>query len=139
MRKPQPLKKESVHPASRWLLLIALLGSALAVLFYQSFEPYQVLFANDVSLGWMKSSGNRMPGAVMGLWEPLNWIGYAPPAYAFNISAFPMMIFPPEMFMKIYAPFTLFFLGFCAWVFFRQLEFNPMVCVLGGIAAGLNT
>ncbi len=44
----------------------------------------------------------------------------------------------PVAFLKIYAPFTLLFLGFSAWLFFRQLGFSPMVCVLGGIAAGLN-
>ena len=47
-------------------------------------------------------------------------------------------MFPPVFFLKFYAPATLFFVGFSAWVFFRQLQFHPAVCVLGGIAAGLN-
>jgi hypothetical protein len=49
-----------------------------------------------------------------------------------------LTIFPPVLYLKIYGPLSLFFVGFSAWVFFRQLEFKPMVCVLGGIAAGLN-
>ncbi len=48
------------------------------------------------------------------------------------------MLLSPEIFLKIYAPFSLLFLGFSAWLFFRQLQFNRWVCVLGGLAAGLN-
>ena len=48
-------------------------------------------------------------------------------------------LFSPVAYLKIYAPFTLLFLGFSAWLFFRQLNFGPMVCVLGGVAAGLNS
>ena len=48
------------------------------------------------------------------------------------------MVLSPEIFLKIYAPFSLFFAGFCAWLFFRQLQFNPAVCLLGGVATGLN-
>ncbi len=45
---------------------------------------------------------------------------------------------PRELFLKIYPPMTLLLVGFSAWFFFRQLKFNPTVCVLGGLAAGLN-
>jgi len=47
-------------------------------------------------------------------------------------------LLPPVVFLKFYEPLALLFLGFSAWLFFRQLNFSPMVCVLGGVAAGLN-
>jgi hypothetical protein len=40
--------------------------------------------------------------------------------------------------MKIFTPLTMVLLGFSAWLLFRQWRFAPMVCVLGGLAAGLN-
>ena len=47
-------------------------------------------------------------------------------------------ILPPLLYLKVYAPLTLLCVGFSAWFLFRQLRFNPTVCVLGGLAAGLN-
>ena len=38
----------------------------------------------------------------------------------------------------MYAPLTLFFTGFAAWLFFRQLRFSKMACIIGGVAAALN-
>jgi hypothetical protein len=121
-----------------WLLFAAILAGALAVLFYQSFEPGQVLFANDGSLGAMKALSNRLPGRFTGTWQCLSWLGIEAPAASPGLSAILATIVSPEIYLKIYAPLTLFFVGFCAWVFFRQLELAPMVCVLGGVAAGLN-
>jgi hypothetical protein len=81
---------------------------------------------------------NQLPQAFTGRWHPGGWVGIEGVAAAPTISSLLAMIFPPTIFLKLYAPFTLFFLGFCAWVFFRQLKFNPAVCLLGGVAAGLN-
>ncbi|MFO1478195.1 MAG: YfhO family protein [Verrucomicrobiota bacterium] len=36
-------------------------------------------------------------------------------------------------------PITLFFVGFCAWVCFRRLGFSPATCLIGGLAALLNS
>jgi hypothetical protein len=44
----------------------------------------------------------------------------------------------PLGFAKFYAPITLLVLGLSVWLCFRQLGFRPAVCVLGGIAGGLN-
>lgn len=134
---PIPGKQNS--RASNYLLLFAaVLGAALAVLFFKSFLPHQILFANDGPLGAMVAECNRLPGRFFGTWRNISWIGSEAPSAAPTVSAMLITLFPPALFLKIYGPATLFFVGFSAWVFFRQLQFNPMVCVLGGIAAGLN-
>jgi hypothetical protein len=124
--------------SNQWLVLAALLGATLGVLFYQSFEPHQILFANDAPLGFLKSEQNRLPSRFAGCWHNLAWLGNEGPAAAPTISTFVATLLPRELFLKVYAPFTLFFAGFSAWVFFRSLRFNSMVCVLGGVATGLN-
>jgi hypothetical protein len=131
MIKPQTLSRQ-------WLWLAVILGASLVVLFFQSFRPDWVLFVNDTTLGQMKAASTRLPGAFTGVWHPGTWTGVEGPTAAPTISAILALIFRPEIFLKLYAPFTLFFVGFCAWVFFSQLEFNPAVCLLGGIATGLN-
>ena len=121
-----------------WLWLAVLLGGALVVLFCRSFQPGEVLFVNDTTLGQMKAAPNRLPAAFTGVWHTASWLGIEGVASAPSLSAILALLLSPEVFLKIYAPFSLFFVGFCAWVFFRQLGFNTAVCVLGGVAAGLN-
>lgn len=125
-------------PSRQWLWLAAILAVPLVILFLQSFQPGAVLFVNDTTLGQMKAAPNRLPSAFTGTWHCGGWVGMEGPAVTPTISAILALIFPPEIYLKLYAPFTLFFLGFCAWVFFRQLKFNPAVCLLGGLAAALN-
>lgn len=108
------------------------------VLFSQSFQPDQILFVNDTTFGQMKAAPNHLPGAFTGKWGWGGWVGMEGVAAAPTISAILTMLLSPEIFLRIYAPFSLFFVGFCAWVFFRQLKFNPAVCLLGGVATGLN-
>lgn len=121
----------------RWLLL-GLLGGTLLLLFHQSLDPHQILFANDGPLGFLKSECNAMPSRFAGTWRDLSWLGGEAAAASPNISMFLLTLVSPVAYLKMYAPFTLLFLGFSAWLFFRQLKFHPMVCVLGGVAAGLN-
>jgi hypothetical protein len=115
-----------------------ILGTLLVVFFFKSFQPGEVLFANDITLGQMTAAPNRLPGAFTGEWHSGGWVGTAGVAVAPTISAILALVLSPELFLKVYEPFTLLFLGFCAWVFFRQLEFDPVVCLLGGVATGLN-
>ena len=121
-----------------WFWLAVLLGGSLVVLFFQSFQPDQVLFVNDTTLGQMKAAANHLPEAFTGKWHPGGWVGIEGVAAASTVSALLSLVLSPEIFLKIYAPFSLFFVGFCAWVFYRQLEFSALVCLLGGVAAGLN-
>jgi hypothetical protein len=123
--------------AQRSFWLPAILIAVLAALFYQSFQPGEILFANDITFGQMKVPANHLPEAFTGSWR-MNWLGTEGVAAAPTISALLTMLLSPEIFLKIYAPFSLLFVGFCAWLFFRQLQFNPWVCASGGLAAGLN-
>jgi hypothetical protein len=121
----------------KWLLPM-LLGLTLVVLFIRVFAPGQILFSNDGPLGSKVATENRFPGRFSGTWRPLDWLGGEGPAAALTLSNFTATILSPVTFLKFYAPLTLLFTGLCAWLFFRQLKFSSPVCVLGGLAAGLN-
>jgi hypothetical protein len=121
-----------------FLLLLVLLGGTLAVLCRQGFLPYEVFWANDISLGALVTSSSRLPGAIFACWADFWWIGGPNVAFPPNLSNFCNALLSPEHHLKFYTPGSMLFLGFCAWFFFRQLRFAPMVCVLGGLGAGLN-
>jgi hypothetical protein len=123
--------------SGRWLLL-ALLGGALLILFGKSLAPHQILFDNDFPLGARTAECNHLPERFAGTWRDLSWLGGEGAAAPPDITMLLATLLSPVAYLKMYAPFTLLFLGFSAWLFFRQLNFNPMVCVLGGVAAGLN-
>jgi hypothetical protein len=120
-----------------WLLLLILVG-CYAVLCYQGFFPYEVFFANDSALGAMRDSSARYPGIFTGFWADFWWIGGAVPAPSPSISGLFSAALAPEHYLKVYAPLTMVFFGCCAWFLFRQLRFAPVVCVVGGVGAGLN-
>jgi hypothetical protein len=121
-----------------FLLLLLLLGGTLAVLCRQGFRPYEVFWANDISLGAYMESSSRVPGAIFACWADYWWLGGQSVAYPPNLSNFCMALLSPEIHLKFYAPLSMLFLGFGAWFFFCQVRFAPRVCVLGGLAAGLN-
>jgi hypothetical protein len=121
-----------------FLLLLLLLGGTLAVLCRQGFRPFEVFWANDITLGALVESSSRLPGAIFACWADFFWIGGPNVAFPPNLSNFVLAILSPEYHLKFYAPGSMLFLGFGAWFFFRQLRFAPMVCVLGGLGAGLN-
>jgi hypothetical protein len=120
------------------LLFLIVLGGALAALCHQGFLPHRVFWANDVPLGALMDPSNRLPGTFAGHWMPLFWIGGSSISSSPSFSTLLQMIFPPEIFLKIYAPLTMLFLGVGAWLFFRGLGFAPPVCIVGGLGAGLN-
>jgi hypothetical protein len=84
------------------------------------------------------SSLYKMPQGFFGVWNDLYWLG----SYGGNFSPNPTGLLlwglGRRVFVNFYTPFTCLMLGLCAWVFFRQLRFNTLVCVLGGLAAALN-
>ena len=121
-----------------FLVLLLVLGGALAVLCHQGFLPHRVCWDNDYPLGAMLDPSSRLPGTFAGHWETLYYIGGSPPSSSPSFSTLFQWIFPPEIFFKIYAPLTMLILGVGAWLFFRQLGFAPPVCVVGGLGAGLN-
>ena len=121
-----------------FLLLLALLGGTLAVLCRQGFRPYEVFWANDISLGALMESSSKLPQAIFGCWSDFWWLGGANAGFQPNLTTFTMWLLGPEHQLKFYAPGSMFFLGFGAWFLFRQLRFGPMACVVGGVGAGLN-
>jgi hypothetical protein len=119
--------------------MLGLLGAVLLILFFKSLDPHQILFANDAPLGARNAECNRLPGRFTGTWSNLSWLGGENPAASPDITMLLATLVSPVAFLKIYAPLTLLFLGFSAWLFFRQLNLNPIVCLLGGVAAGLDS
>jgi hypothetical protein len=137
--RPSAAAPAITKPNSKpWLLFLILLGASLIVLFYQSFLPHEVLFANDTPLGFLKSESDRLPDRFSGTWHDLSWLGGAAPTAAPTLTAIFSVFVSPEFFLKTYAPLTVLLVGFSAWAFFRSLQFNSIVCALGGVAAGLN-
>lgn len=132
----------SVSPQKKsgrsFLILLLVLGGALAALCHQGFLPYHILFANDGPLGAMVDSSNRLPGTFAGHWGILYWLGGPVPSSSPAISVLLTTILPPEFFMKVFAPLTMLILGCGAWFFFRQLGFSSGACIIGGLGAGLN-
>src|SRR5580692_5172130 len=94
-----------------FLVLLIVLGGALAALCHQGFLPHQIFFANDMPLGAMMDPSNRLPGTFAGHWGMLEWIGGPGPSSSPSFSALLQMIFPPEIYLKIYAPLGMLFLG----------------------------
>ncbi|HEV7928287.1 MAG TPA: hypothetical protein VGR14_23240 [Verrucomicrobiae bacterium] len=117
---------------------MGLLGAVLLWLFAKSLETHQILFANDRPLGSLSAACNQLPSRLSGTWGDTTWLGGEGPTASPSITILLSTLLSPVAFLKIYAPITLLFLGFSAWLFFRQLNFSPIVCVLGGVAAGLN-
>ena len=120
------------------MLLLALLGGALAVVCNQAFKTHYIMWANDTQYGPLMASANRLPDTFSGDWLDYWWIGMEIPSSSPTLATILAMVISPGMFLKIFTPATMLLLGFSAWVLFRQLKFAPIVCVLGGLAAGLN-
>src|SRR5271154_2960762 len=112
------------------ILLLIVLGGALAALCHEGFLPHHVFWANDVPLGAMMDPGARLPGTFAGHWTTLYWIGGPTVTSSPSFSTLLQVFFPPEIYLKIFTPLTMLFLGVGAWLLFRQLGFAPPVCVV---------
>lgn len=123
------------HP---FLLFAAVVFLVLAAVFYKSFEPNEILFANDGPLGAMKAENSSYPSAFMGHWVDTHWLGIEVPSAAPSLTGFICAVLPAELFLKVFAPLSLAFVGFSVWLLFRQLRFGSMVCLIGGLAGALN-
>jgi hypothetical protein len=117
------------------LCLIALLG----YLFRDGLLPGRTVFSNDGPLGAISAKCARLPSSFLGYWQDLNWIGNTGPSASPDVSNVLAFLLGPLVFSKLNAPFSLLFLGLSAWLCFRQWKFSPVACILGGIAAALNS
>jgi hypothetical protein len=126
------VKKDFVYAA---LVLIGV----LALLFYPSFSPTQVLFSNDAPLGNQRNYDNKGLSNFHGVWLDLNWLGTEAPSAVPNITNALFVILGSVKFAKFYAPVALLLLGLSTWLLLRTLKLGYAACVLGGIAACLHT
>src|SRR5512133_288096 len=136
MNLPPSASTNGAPKATRWslLLLFLCLAGALSYLFNRSFDFSQALFSNDGPFGSQMAKPYVLPGAFFGIWNDLYWLGADNGNYSPNFTGGLLFLLGPHAFINFYAPFTALILGLCAWVFFRQLRFSPMACVLGGLA-----
>src|SRR2546427_1642815 len=115
------------------------LGVILATLFFRSFDQNEVAFSNDAPLGGLSAALNRAPAVFLGAWHDLNWIGSQSPTPPPSLTGALRWLAGPLGFSKWFYPYALLTLGLCAWVCFRQWEFSPLACLLGGLAAALSS
>jgi len=119
-------------------LLLVLCG-VLAFFFFQAFLPGHVLFSNDGPLGAQVMQAHRLPDVFKGGWDDLNSVGFREAGASPNITFAILYVLGPYLYSKFYAAIALLILGLGAWCFFRQLGLTRPACVLGGLAAALNS
>ena len=135
---------EAKPPGLRCALLMALvLAVVVGFLFRDSFDPDKLLFANDAPWGIVHHTLTKGTDG-WGSWVDTQWVGNTAPAAtptfttAFGIFCRWLGENGSVWFSNFYAPASLWVLGMCAWLFFRQLGCRGAVCMLGGLAAALN-
>lgn len=120
-------------------LACAVLAGAILVLLWGNFLPGQTQFSNDGPLGRLMSECHRLPDRFFGCWQDLNAVGYregsAVPSITFGLQ----WLLGPVLFSKLYAPIALMILGLSAWYFFNQTGLTRWACILGALAAMLNS
>jgi hypothetical protein len=127
------------EPGTRWNTVILVLAVLLTAFFFRSFVPGQTLFSNDGPLGRISADYHRLPDTFAGAWNDLNFAGYREQGALTSITYGLRLIFGPVIFSKFYAPLGLLIAGLGAWCFFRACGLAGPACVLGAIAAALNT
>ncbi len=125
-------------PGHAVIFLLSLAG-ALLLLFHSSFAPQQILFSNDGPLGANHAKALDASSSLSGVWLDLNTVGINGGSYSPNITWALLWLLGPLYFAKFYVPLALLFLGGSAWFLFRRLHLGPLACVLGGLAAALNS
>ena len=127
------------HRAWELLTIFCCLVAVLGVLFLKGFLPDRTVFSNDGPLGAISAACSQLPGAFLGYWQDLNWLGGTGPNPGLTLTTALGISFGPVLFSKLYAPLGLLFLGLAAWFCFRQWKQHPIACILGAIAATLNS
>src|SRR5437660_747228 len=128
----------SAVPVRREVLVLLLcLLPVLGILFHRSFRPEEVLFSNDGPLGAVAAQAGHAWDNLRGVWQDLNWLGSRQPAGFLAIGYAIFACLGPLLYSKFIAPISLLVLGLGAWLFFRQLRFSPLACVLGTQIKGI--
>src|SRR5438309_1568661 len=136
LKSAQPQKQALV---GHFLPALALLVALISLFFFRSYLPGWTLFSNDGPLGTLVAQSHRLPDGFSGGWQDLNNVGFreggAWPAFTYGL----LLLLGPVGYSKFYVPFALLLLGVGAWTFFRQLRLAPIACLLGAVAATLNS
>jgi hypothetical protein len=130
---------KSSSPGRPGLWFLVLVTVILAVLFWESFVPGQVLFSNDGPLSIQKANWIQLPQGFTGFWGDLNNLGGTGGSFPPDINAVIRMVLGAVGYAKFMAPITLMIAGICAWFFFRRLGFTIAACGLAGLAVALNS
>jgi hypothetical protein len=136
LKKPQTGPWWSRHPG--WSLLLLLIV-VLAAIFARSFVPKYVLFSNDGPLGGMVNAGPVKWTSFRGGWLDLNSIGSQAITSSLSITTTILLALDAVAWAKFFAPLSLLVLGLGAGFCFRRLGLSNLACVLGALAAMLNT
>jgi len=119
--------------------IVAILTVIVAVMFYQSFKPELVHFSSDGPLGILAAKDLSLPAGFTGMWLDSNWLGTSLGIGSPTFTLFMMGLFSPVMAAKFLAPTFVLVAGLAATFCFRVFGFRPMVCLLAGIAAEMNS
>jgi hypothetical protein len=130
------LKKKTVF---NFLQACFILSLVLIFLFKELLIPQNTLFSNDGTLGLLKSQEKISPSNLLNVWIPNGWIGSTQPAATFNLTTLLFLIFDAVVYSKLNVPLSLLFLGLSTWYFCRAARFKPIVGLLAGISASLNS
>jgi hypothetical protein len=128
--------RRGLHWAGLCLLCLV---AALAALFWQSFQRSQVHFSSDGPLGANMAQWANIAAGYTGMWQDLYWVGGQAGSAFPSLTHALLMVMGPVGFAKFYPPLCLLALGLSVWLCFRELGFRPGVCILGALAAALNT
>jgi hypothetical protein len=121
------------------VLMVVCLSIILAALFYKSFDRDTVVFSNDGPLGVQNLASLALPEAwFKGVWYQ-TWIGASGSRANVSVTEIFRWLTSPVGFSKFYEPVSLLFLGICAWIFFRTMSLRSSLCLVGAIAAALNS
>ena len=139
---PAPAAEASEPSATRHrgaLLAGATLAGVLALLFWRSFRPGELLFSNDHSLGQIHAAWMRLPDGLTGRWADLNYLGFNGGSYAMSFTTLLRWLLGPLGSGKFLAPVSLGLLGSCAWLLFRRLGLARPAALLAALAVTLNS
>lgn len=120
-------------------LCTVLIVGVLLILFVRALLPGYVHFNNDGPLGLQNAACNEPSKGYTGVWTDLNWFGFNSGARTVSISETLRTLCGPIFTGKFYAPVSLFLVGLAACFCFHEFGFNKLTCVLGGLAAALNS
>ena len=118
---------------------LTVLALVVAGMLHGVFLPGQTLFSNDGPLGELMAQCHRLPDRFTGCWLDLNNVGINGGAASPSLSFGLQWLLGPVWFSKLYAMLSLLVLGVGAWCFFRQSNLAPLACLLGALAAVMNS